>query len=75
MHRELGDLLSKTNRPTDACVEYEKALNSGITDSDTKEKVFLDSIALKVSSFSPLDDPSDERFSDPTVRVQCGIRK
>ncbi|KAL3108440.1 hypothetical protein niasHT_015362 [Heterodera trifolii] len=40
IHRELGDLLSKTNRPSEARIEYEKALNSGsLPDAETKDKM------------------------------------
>lgn len=39
MHRELGDILSKTNRGRDACAEYEKAMNTATPDAEAKDQV------------------------------------
>ena len=39
IHRELGDLLSKTNRPKEALGEYGQAMNANTPDTVAKDRV------------------------------------
>uniref|UniRef100_A0A1I8B7A9 TPR_REGION domain-containing protein n=1 Tax=Meloidogyne hapla TaxID=6305 RepID=A0A1I8B7A9_MELHA len=41
IHRELGDLLSKTNRPKEALGEYGQAMNANTPDTVAKERVWM----------------------------------
>ncbi|KAF7636369.1 hypothetical protein Mgra_00004151 [Meloidogyne graminicola] len=64
IHRELGDLLSKTNRPKEALGEYGLAMNANTPDTIAKEKM----IAL-MGDFTTPQNIANTTFKNSSVCV------